>query len=249
MKRIFIMITLMIMTFHLLQNDLYVIFNDSWAGYIKYRQYDAAPLAPQNLNVSQSQNNHPYFTWTANTEPDINLYKIYRNAGSGPQYIGQTTNTYYEDVTQSYCTATPPATCPENNYIYHITAVDLGSNESNPSNTVRVRLVGAQEKASVNNPNSDLPGEYILGQNYPNPLNPSTKIRYALMENAEVQIKVYDMLGTEVAELVNETKAPGFYETTFDASNFSSGVYIYRITAMNGERILFSESKRMILMK
>ena len=69
------------------------------------------------------------------------------------------------------------------------------------------------------------------------------------MENAEVQIKVYDMLGTEVAELVNETKAAGFYETTFEASNLSSGVYIYRITAMNGERILFSESKRMILMK
>jgi hypothetical protein len=57
------------------------------------------------------------------------------------------------------------------------------------------------------------------------------------------------MLGTEVATLVDETKAAGFYETTFDASNLSSGVYIYRITALNGERILFSQSKQLILMK
>ncbi|MDO8550154.1 MAG: T9SS type A sorting domain-containing protein [Ignavibacteria bacterium] len=62
-------------------------------------------------------------------------------------------------------------------------------------------------------------------------------------------MKVYDMLGTEVRELVNETKAAGYYEATFDASYLSSGVYIYRITALNGDRILFSQSKQMILMK
>jgi hypothetical protein len=57
------------------------------------------------------------------------------------------------------------------------------------------------------------------------------------------------MLGTEVAELVNEMKPAGLYEATFNGSGLSSGVYIYRITAMNGERILFSKSKQMILLR
>lgn len=88
-----------------------------------------------------------------------------------------------------------------------------------------------------------------LSQNFPNPFNPSTKIAYTLAEDAKVSLKIYDILGVEVAELVNDTKPLGFYEADFNASNLSSGIYIYKITAVSGERILFSESKRMILMK
>ena len=91
--------------------------------------------------------------------------------------------------------------------------------------------------------------EYSLLQNYPNPFNPSTKIPYGLSEELKVQIKVYDILGTEAAELVNEFKPSGFYETTFDGSDLASGVYIYRIMALKGDRILFSQSKQMILIK
>lgn len=90
---------------------------------------------------------------------------------------------------------------------------------------------------------------YYLSQNFPNPFNPSTKIAYALAEDAKVTLKIYDILGVEVAELVNDTKPVGFYEADFDASNLSSGIYIYRITAVSGERILFSKSQRMILLK
>jgi hypothetical protein len=90
---------------------------------------------------------------------------------------------------------------------------------------------------------------FELNQNYPNPFNPSTKITYGIGEDAKVQIKMYDMLGNEVAELVNETKPAGFYESTFDASELSSGVYIYRITALNGDRIIFSQSRQMMLIK
>ena len=102
---------------------------------------------------------------------------------------------------------------------------------------------------SVNNDDNSVSKSFQLYQNYPNPFNPSTKIKYALPERAEVQIKVYDILGRVVTELVNESKQAGFYEATFNASNLSTGVYIYRIKAFNGERLLFSESKRMILMK
>lgn len=88
------------------------------------------------------------------------------------------------------------------------------------------------------------PVEYTLEQNYPNPFNPTTTIRYSIPENANVELKVYDILGNEVATLLNEAKSPGNYEIEFDASTYASGVYIYTITANN-----FVQMNKMILMK
>ncbi len=85
---------------------------------------------------------------------------------------------------------------------------------------------------------------YKLYQNYPNPFNPTTNITYSLQEDSKVQIKIYDILGREVAELVNEQKPAGFYETTFDGSELTSGVYIYKIQVND-----FVTSKKMILLK
>ncbi len=93
------------------------------------------------------------------------------------------------------------------------------------------------------------PTEFKLNQNYPNPFNPTTKIKYSVpsvgtQRAVFLQLKVYDMLGREVATLVNKNQQPGNYEVAFDASNLSSGVYFYRMQA--GE---FVRSKKMILMK
>jgi Secretion system C-terminal sorting domain len=88
-----------------------------------------------------------------------------------------------------------------------------------------------------------------LQQNFPNPFNPSTQIKYSLAQDVDITLKVYDMLGTEVAELINETQAAGNHTINFNADNLSSGVYIYRITATNNGRILFSDSKQMILLR
>ena len=91
---------------------------------------------------------------------------------------------------------------------------------------------------------TELPIEYSLSQNYPNPFNPSTVIRYSLIGNDMTSLKVYDITGKEVANLVNETQDPGRYEVTFNGSNFASGVYFYKITAGS-----FSSVKRMFLVK
>jgi hypothetical protein len=85
---------------------------------------------------------------------------------------------------------------------------------------------------------------FRIEQNYPNPFNPSTTINYALPQAGSVTLKVYDVLGREVATLVNEKKAAGSYSVAFNASRLSSGTYIYRLTA-NG----FSQTKKMILAK
>lgn len=98
-----------------------------------------------------------------------------------------------------------------------------------------------------------LPTEFMLYQNYPNPFNPSTTIRYQIpvvdaLSKAEVQVtlKVFDMLGREIATLVNEYKQPGFYNYKFSIINFqlTSGVYFYRLQAGS-----YSEAKKFVLMK
>ncbi len=85
---------------------------------------------------------------------------------------------------------------------------------------------------------------FELAQNYPNPFNPSTSINYSLAERSNVSIKVFDMLGREVANLVNTVQEAGSYDVTFNASNLASGMYVYSITAGN-----FTSSKKMMLLK
>ena len=89
-----------------------------------------------------------------------------------------------------------------------------------------------------------LPTGYELSQNYPNPFNPTTQIRFQLKNQEEVTLKVYNMLGQEVATLLNETMSAGVYELNFDASQLTSGVYVYTIKAGS-----FYDSKKMTLLK
>ena len=88
------------------------------------------------------------------------------------------------------------------------------------------------------------PSEYLLKQNYPNPFNPSTTISFSIPKTNFVTIKVYDVLGREVATLVNEEKSPGNYSVNFNASNLPSGVYFYRIQAGS-----YSVVKKMLMIK
>ncbi|WP_372906613.1 T9SS type A sorting domain-containing protein [Rhodohalobacter sp.] len=91
---------------------------------------------------------------------------------------------------------------------------------------------------------SDLPRSFDLKQNFPNPFNPTTQINYAVPENAQVKIEVYNVIGRRVATLVDREMAPGNYTVNFDASSLSSGMYFYRLQA--GSTLL---TKKMTLIK
>jgi hypothetical protein len=85
---------------------------------------------------------------------------------------------------------------------------------------------------------------YLLEQCYPNPFKPTTTIKYSIPEMSKVILKLYNLLGEEVATLVNEEKVAGYYTVEFNASSLSSGVYFYRIQAGD-----FVQIKKMMLMK
>jgi hypothetical protein len=93
-------------------------------------------------------------------------------------------------------------------------------------------------------PSAQKPTEFRLEQNYPNPFNPSTHFAFRIAEFGLVSLKVYDLLGREVATLVNEVKQPGSYEVTWDASGFASGVYFYRLHAGT-----FVQTKKLMLLR
>ena len=88
------------------------------------------------------------------------------------------------------------------------------------------------------------PAVFALSQNYPNPFNPATVINYSIASVSHVSLTVFDLLGREVSTLVNEVKEVGYYSVKFDASRFSSGVYLYRLDAGS-----CSDVKRLTIMK
>ncbi|MBI5019929.1 MAG: S8 family serine peptidase [Ignavibacteriales bacterium] len=106
--------------------------------------------------------------------------------------------------------------------------------------------------SEIPNPKSQIPTRFVLEQNYPNPFNPLTIINYQLPIDSWVTLKVYNVLGVEIAMLVNEYKKMGRYEVEFDASSLSSGIYYCRLTAehpSSGSGWNFIETKKLILLR
>jgi hypothetical protein len=93
------------------------------------------------------------------------------------------------------------------------------------------------------------PQTYTLYQNFPNPFNPTTIISYELSKDSRVQLKIYDILGREVMMLADEQQVAGFYQKTFNASRLASGVYIYRLIAVDDQNKQHVFQKKMVMLK
>jgi hypothetical protein len=119
----------------------------------------------------------------------------------------------------------------------------LENNQSSTSGIWEIKLFGPEGVTNVNN-ETETPNSYTLSQNYPNPFNPSTKIIYIIPEKTNVNLKIFDLLGAEVVELINGEMEPGKYSVEFNASNLPSGIYLYRLQAG-----LFVQTRKMILLK
>lgn len=115
---------------------------------------------------------------------------------------------------------------------------------ANPTGEIRGQLASTDFVTSVTQLNPDVPRDFSLLQNFPNPFNPSTEIRFNLNQSGQTVLKVYNMLGQEVATLVNENLTSGTYSVTFDSRNLPSGVYVYRLDS-NGQ----NQVRKMLLLK
>ena len=118
--------------------------------------------------------------------------------------------------------------------------VDLGNDGTiDDTITIKNQITGIDDQGLLG-----IPDEYYLAQNYPNPFNPVTKIRYSIPQLSNVSLIVYNILGQEVITLVNEQQPAGNYEVSFDATNLTSGIYLYKIQAGG-----YSDVKKMILLR
>ena len=131
----------------------------------------------------------------------------------------------------------------DSNRIYYFGGYDCANDTSdNTSWIYKGRFVNTLSNIIIlSNTN---PGKYSLGQNYPNPFNPITNVKFEIPNTGRVNITVYDVLGKEVAVLVNEPLQPGIYQVQFDAGNLPSGVYFYRLESFD-----YLYTKKLILMK
>jgi hypothetical protein len=132
--------------------------------------------------------------------------------------------------------------------VYYFTDNEL----ANATYSYRLKQVdydGTFDYSSVVEVEVNVPGVYSLGQNYPNPFNPSTTINFALAGDSKVSLKIFDLLGQEVATIVNTTLATGSYTYNFDASHLNSGVYFYQLEAQGNDGSSFKSVKKMILTK
>lgn len=125
-----------------------------------------------------------------------------------------------------------------------INALAFTNNYFVAGSTVKSAWRRLKSQVGVKYISSQVPSSFTLNQNYPNPFNPYTTITFNTQKLINIKISVMDALGREIETLFNEKLSPGIYETTWDGSNFSSGVYFYRMQAGD-----FTETKRMILLK
>ncbi|MCL4354949.1 T9SS type A sorting domain-containing protein [Patescibacteria group bacterium] len=115
---------------------------------------------------------------------------------------------------------------------------------NSPENTISILYKNPPTAIEEDHNNEIFVSSYSLSQNYPNPFNPTTIIKYDLPKEGMVLIKIHDLLGREVKTLVNEYKSAGSYNVELNASNLTSGIYLYKLTSRN-----FTQVKKLILMK
>ncbi len=187
---------------------------------------------PGNLSIEQNNPNYT-LTWDASSgEDELTRYYIYQKnmeSGEGFKRIASSETTSYS------------GSVPNNGvYQFKVTAYSIFKGRETDSFVLEEIFLGGLSTEDI----SESPKTFELYNNYPNPFNPATEIRYDIPEASEVTLQVFDVTGRLVQTLVNEFKNAGTYTETFKADNFASGVYFYRIEAGS-----FTKVQSMLLIK
>ena len=189
-----------------------------------------APETPSNIEIKFSEDTQSAIvevTWDSVSSSDLKEYIITREFNTEERVLRSTSNTASDTLLLSGI------------YKYVVQAADKSGNVSAKSEAVEITITSVSNEFDLS-----VPKGFTLLQNYPNPFNPSSTIKFGIPEGAIVKLEVYNMLGQKVKTLVDERKSAGFHTVTFDATNLTSGMYIYRIKTIG-----FVQVKKMMLVK
>jgi hypothetical protein len=189
------------------------------------------PVELQSFKATVNQNSVA-LDWSTATELNNSGFQIERSNGSEYQVVGFVAGSGTTTEVRNYSYVDQNVNA--GTYNYRLKQVDFNGTFEY-SNVIEVEVLGVKE--------------FALGQNYPNPFNPSTTINFSLAVDSKVSLKIFDVLGQEVATLINGQMAAGSQKVSFDASSLNSGVYFYRIDASGVDGQKFSSVKKMILTK
>lgn len=201
---------------------------------LKSAQIDeTSPSTPQGVEAIGLEDKAE-IKWVPNSDHDIKSYLIYKSIDA--QFDPDTlTSSIYATLDTFYVDTEVVA---GQTYYYKISAVDFAGNKSDYSPTVSAFITTDVVTEEI------VPNKYELFQNFPNPFNPTTKISFALPTKSNVHLTVYNSIGQMVTELVNSEMSAGYHTVQFDAANYSSGLYFFRIATGN-----FVATRKMMLIK
>ena len=184
-----------------------------------------APSIPQNL-VANIIDNCAELFWVYKPGEVLSEYKVYRGSSNKFSEALQIASVTADKKNYTDCNISA------GNFWYWVSAVDSNGYESHPSSEVSVQII------------QPLPKDYELSQNYPNPFNSITTINFKLTESSNVNLKIYDVMGREIATLISEYLPAGIYSQNWLASGIESGVYFYRLLAGS-----FNQAKKLVIIK
>ena len=201
------------------------------AGLVVFNENGIVPVELISFTASVTRNNVT-LNWSTATEANNQGFEIERSQMSNFKsqifekigYVGG-----YGTTTESKSYSFKDENLPAGKYSYRLKQIDFDGTFE----------YSQEVEVEVSSPN-----EFALYQNFPNPFNPSTKIKFVIPKSSFVNLKVFDILGSEVATLVNEERPAGEYEIEFNAGSLSSGIYLYKISSGD-----YSETRKLILMK
>jgi hypothetical protein len=209
--------------------------HEHWKAVLK--EFNAPPvpslISPQNDQILLTLT--PTFTWDSLTS--FTTYDLLISNKIGAQVA------YFEDIPNARLTYSGALLRPGIFYRWKVRSKNPGGMDENKSAWSEEKVFGIASLLPVAN-NNEIPHEFKLLQNFPNPFNPTTMIKYELNKNTNVVFRVYDVSGRLVNETVNEYKQAGIYYLEFNASTLSSGVYYYKITTD-----YFTDTKKMVIIK
>lgn len=212
---------------------------------------NAAPSVPTGLTIAPSPDYHPYLQWDQNSEPDLEGYKVYRMVhGEEEDWVNIATlpASITEYVDTEYSTPHPgPYAEWTDDGDYTVTAID-DNTESEKAPFVTIRVVVPMrpwpKPSKLSTEMEKLPYDFSLSPVYPNPFNAQSSIRYGLPKGSWVILEVFNLSGQRIQTILSAYQSAGYYEEIWNASDFSSGIYLVRMKA--GDYI---ETRRMTLLK